>query len=538
MRLFRYRGRFVQGVLLFLRVLVSYKLLALRNTFLSSEQRKTRLKRLHSRNAFMLRERMVEMRGVLIKIGQFMSSRVDILPEEYTDELSKLQDRVPPTPFRDIALRVTTELGPLDEVFSSFDEKPIASASLGQVHRACLRDGEDCIVVKVQYPGIEEVIAADIRMLRFVVGILGVLFRQINFELIYTEFSRIIFEELDYIQEGKNAEAFAKNFSGNPHVKIPAVYWPYTTKKVLTLEYLEGVKVIDFDELDAQGIDRKETARALAKAYCQMLFSDGLFHGDPHPGNIFVRPGPVLVLVDFGMVGRIRGPLRDGLRRGFAAVVERDSLGLVRALVDLGFIPLSKDLQPLVLFVDRILEKYRDISPGEFKAMDLEEIGRDIQEALQLNPAVQIPNDFFLFGRVLGMLNGLGSRLDPETNIIEIAAPFASRFMFTENTTAEGFLTQAGTAIRSLPALPKLLTDFLVTTDRGETKVKITSQDIAEELRSIAGIGRGAILSLLVVGAGLAAVVFRISHFDAESEWAAIVSGVLLVWLLLALRKK
>ncbi len=536
MRFFQYRGRFVQGVVIFLRVLTSYKLFSLRNAFTSPARRRDRLKQLHVRNARMLRERMIEMRGVLIKIGQFLSSRVDLLPEEYTDELSKLQDQVPPTPFKEIARRVTEELGPMDKVFSSFDEEPIASASLGQVHKACLRSDE-CIVVKVQYPGIEEVIAADIRTLRFVVRILKLLYRQINLDVIYSEFSRIINEELDYLQEGRNAEIFAKNFSNNPRIHIPLVYWPFTTSKVLTLEYLDGIKITDFEEIDKQGIDRKEISRILAEAYAQMFFSDGLFHGDPHPGNIFVRPGPEVILVDFGMVDRISAPKKDGLRRAFIAIVDRDALGLVRALVDMGFIPLTHDIQPLVQFVDRVLQKYRDISPSEFKAMDIEEIGKDIMDALQLSPSIQIPNDFILFGRVVGMLNGLGSRLDAETNIIEIAAPYAKRFIKAEEFTVSGILQQAGSAGRSLISLPKLLTEFLITTSRGETRVEITSQDVVVELRSIVRIGRSSIIALLLVGTGLSAVALRISGFDTESSGLAIGSALLFLWLLLSLRK-
>ena len=536
MRIFQYRGRFFQGVFLFFHVLLSYKLLGLRNTFSSPLRRQARLKELHARNAFMLRERMIEMRGMLIKIGQFLSSRVDILPEEYTGELSKLQDQVPPAPFAEIALRVSQELGPLKEVFSSFDEKPIASASLGQVHRACLRDG-DCIVIKVQYPGIDEVIAADIRTLHFIIRILRMLYRHINLDVIYSEFSRIIHEELDYIQEGKNAEAFRRNFAKNPRIRIPIVYWPFTTSKVLALEYLDGVKITDFAEIDRQGISRKEVGRILAEAYAQMFFSDGLFHGDPHPGNIFVTAGPEVVLVDFGMVDRISPPKKEGLRRAFTAVVERDSLGLVRALVDMGFIPLTKDIQPLVLFVDRILQKYRDISPGEFKAMDIDEIGDDIMEALQLSPSIQIPNDFILFGRVVGMLNGLGSQLDPETNIIEIAAPYAKRFISAEGLSASGILSQGITVGRSLIGLPKLLNDFLVTTSRGETRVEITSQPIVRELRAISRVGKGFLLAILTTGAGLAAAVFRINHFDVESAWSLVACGVLFLWIVVILRK-
>ncbi len=536
MRTYRYRGRFFQGVSLFLRVLLSYKLFGLRNTLASAEKRRERLKRLHAKNALMLREKMIGLRGSFIKIGQFMSSRVDILPEEYTDELSKLQDQVPPAPFHDIVQRVTEELGPMEEVFSSFDEVPIASASLGQVHRACLRDG-DCIVVKVQYPHIEEVIAADFRTLKFIVGILGFLYPRINLNVIYSEFSRVVFAELDYIQEGRNAEIFARNFAESQKIKIPMVYWPFTTAKVLTLEYLEGIKITDFDEIDRQGIDRREIARLLAEAYAQMFFVDGFFHGDPHPGNIFVRSGPEIILVDFGMVDRISGPMREGLRRAFIAVVDRDGLGFVRALVDMGFIPLTKDIQPLVHFVNRILEKYRDISPREFKSMDIVEIGRDIQEALQLTPSIQIPNDFILFGRVIGMLNGLGSRLDPDTNIIQIAAPFAKRFIRAEEMTAAGLAKLARVTGRSLIALPKLLNDFFVTTGRGETRIEITSEDIVGELRRISRMGRGFILAVLAVGLGGAATFLRINRFNTESAWAAACAGVLILWIVLLLRK-
>ena len=531
-----YRSRFIKGVLLFLRVLLSYRLLSLRNMFASPLVREARLRRLHAENALMLRERMVEMKGVLIKVGQFMSSRVDILPQQYTDELSKLQDQVPPTAFSDIARRVTEELGPIDRIFSSFEQEPIASASLGQVHKACLKDGE-CIAVKVLYPGIEEVIAADIRTFKFVIRILRLLFRQINLDMISTEFIRIIQEELNYLHEAKNAETFSRNFAHSRHIRIPVVYWQYTTSKVLALEYLEGIKITDLDAIDRAGIDRKGVARMLAEAYAQMVFSDGFFHGDPHPGNIFVRPGPEIVLVDFGMVDRISATKREGLRAMFAAVIDRDARGFVRALVDMGFIPLTKDIQPIVHFVERLFQKYRDITGTELKAMTIDELGDDVLEALRISPSVQVPNDLILLGRVIGMLNGLATQLDPETNIIEIAAPFAKRFITANEFTPESILKQTALTARSLVRLPQLVTDFLVTTSRGETRVDITSHDIVAELKKIHRIGRGFILAILTVGAGLASVAFRINHLSAESAWSLGVCGVLLLILFWVLRK-
>jgi predicted unusual protein kinase regulating ubiquinone biosynthesis (AarF/ABC1/UbiB family) len=531
-----YRGRFLQGLLLFLRLLLSYKLLALRGLLSTEEVKDDRLRRLHARNAAMLRRKMIEMRGVLIKIGQFLSSRVDLLPEEYTAELSKLQDQVPPAPFAEIRQRVVDELGPMEQVFASFDEVPIASASLGQVHRACLRDG-DCIVVKVQYPGIEEIIAADMRTVKVIVRLLRFLYPQVNLDVIYEEFSRIVMEELDYLKEGKNAETFAANFRGNDRIKIPLVYWPYTTSKVLTLEFLEGIKITDFAEIDRQMIDRKEVGRLLAEAYSQMFFQDGFFHGDPHPGNIFVRPGPEIVFVDFGMVDRIPRPQREGLRRAFTAIVDRDGLGMVRALVDMGFIPLIKDIHPIVVLVDRLLAKYRDMSLTEFKAMDLDEIGDDVVSALRVSPSLQIPNDFILFGRVVGMLNGLGSQLDPDTNLIEIAAPFARRFIQAEEAGLAGLAKQARLTARAAVRLPKLLEDFLVTTRRGETRVEITSSDIVRELRRIHDMGRGFIFAILCVGAGAAAALFRLAGQNTEALWSGGAAAVLFAATVVFLRR-
>jgi predicted unusual protein kinase regulating ubiquinone biosynthesis (AarF/ABC1/UbiB family) len=203
----------------------------------------------------------------------------------------------------------------------------------------------------------------------------------------------------------------------------------------------------------------------------------------------------------------------------------------------MGFIPLTKDIQPLVQFVDRILQKYRDISPSEFKAMDIEEIGNDIMEALQLSPSIQIPNDFILFGRVVGMLNGLGSRLDPETNIIEIAAPFARAFIRAEEARPERILKQAGAVARSLVRLPKLLEGFLVTTGRGELRVEISSRDIVRVLQHIHNIGRGFILSIFAAGAAAAAVVFRINWFDTEALWCASAAAILLLAAIYFMRK-
>jgi ubiquinone biosynthesis protein len=238
------------------------------------------------------------------------------------------------------------------------------------------------------------------------------------------------------------------------------------------------------------------------------------------------------------MVDHIPASKKAALRRAFSGIVDRDALGLVRSLVDMGLIPLTNDIQPFVQFVDRILEKYRDISPSEFKSMDIEELGKDIMEAFRLSTSIQIPNDFILFSRVVGMLNGLGSQLDPENNIIEIATPFAKRFILSDEMSVSGMLRQAGTTGRSLTKLPKLLADFLVTTGRGETRMEITSREIERELKALSRMIKGLILAFLTAGTGMAAVLLRINHFDVESAWLAAFCGILLLWIVKLVRKR
>jgi len=250
---------------------------------------------------------------------------------------------------------------------------------VGQVHKACLRDG-DCIVVKVQYPGIDEVIEADMRTVKAIMRILRLLYSRVNLDVIYTEFSRIVTDELDYIKEGRNAETFARNFKDDTGIRIPLVYWPFTTSKVLTLEYLEGIKINDVTEIDARGIDRKEVSRMLAGAYARMFSSTGSFTATLTRGTSSCAPVRRSSSWTSGWWTASRGrsaKVCEGLHghRG-----PRCAGRSARARGH-GFIPLTKDIRPLVSLVERLLAKYRDMSLTQFKAMDIDEIGDDVLEA-------------------------------------------------------------------------------------------------------------------------------------------------------------
>ncbi len=470
-----------------------------------------RRSRLHQRKATRLYDLAVELKGVLIKLGQFMSARVDLLPREYTDVLSRLQDSVPPAEIASIRRRLRAELGNNpEEVFHSFNENPIAAASLGQVHEARLASGLR-VAVKVQYPGIERIVHTDLRAARYALAFLQRFFPQVRFNVLYQEFSRILLQELDYIQEGRNAERFYGLFKDDDRIVVPRVIWEHTTTRVLTLEFVEGIKITDFDAIRAAGVELPALASLLMESYMMQLFSHRFLHGDPHPGNLFVRPsrdgggGPSLVFVDFGLMQPLTLSMRDGIKTTVGGIIDRDIPRIVRGLVDLGFIARGRDIGPIEAIAASFIERYRDISPKAFRDIGLADIAHDLEQIFTLSSAIQIPNNFILIWRTLGMLNGICSRLDPNLNIIELAKPYAVPFIQSDEGLIDRVLRITQEVGRSAMALPKALETFLEAANRGEFKTRMSSEDVAGALMRLHSLVSRAILgafllALLVIG--------------------------------------
>ena len=479
------KQRILKIILLTLKIFLSYKVLGFKKPFSKEESFRQKQKRLHQKNAEMLFESATNLKGVLIKIGQFLSARVDFLPDEYTDVLSKLQDQIPPADFNIIKKRLIEELGEEPSIiFKSFNEEPIAAASLGQVHEAVLKNG-DKVAVKIQYPKIEDVVKADLKALKWVVKFLRRQFKDINFDVLIEEFSKILQDELNYIHEGRNAEIFYDNFSDDKDIIVPKIYWEYTTLKVLTLQFVEGIKISNIEEIEKANIDKKKLATLLLGSYMKQFLINCFFHGDPHPGNLFVQEGPKLVFVDFGLMQRIPSHMREGLLNTGLSVIKRDATGIVQGLIDLGFLSRKDDIRGIERVVGYFMEKYRDITPREFKNININEISQEIHDLLKAYPSVQIPNNFILFARTMGMLNGISSKLDPDLNIIEIATPYAKRFAYEGKGLAEGTIAKAKELGISLTNIPRQLEDVLRISNRGEFHMYITSKDINNILTNI-----------------------------------------------------
>jgi len=508
-----YKKRFLKGLLIALRIIISYGLFNILTILMAGYKKEQRLKALHRRNAVFFREKAIEMKGVMIKVGQFLSSRVDFLPDEYTSELSLLQDSIPPHDYSKIRERMIEELSaPPENVFLSFDKDPIAAASLGQVHEAVLKDGQR-VAVKIQYPDIEKIIETDIRTLKAVIRLFRGRFGRINFDMLHEEFSRILRAELNYLEEGKNAERFSQNFEGDEKVIFPRVYWEYTTKHVLTLEFVEGIKITEYDVLKASGIDSKEIATLLGEVYSRMIYLHGFFHGDPHPGNIHVQPGPRLVFVDFGIVQAIPERIKRELRRFANAIVERDPENAVDSLRKMGFILEGADYKAIIDFAQSLMDKYRDITPKELKELTVDHIYKEIENVINVLDFIQIPNNFILLGRTIGILNGISSKLNPEVNIIEIGTPFIKDFL------RGGKMEQIELVLKDLKdtgiklwRIPSLMDEFFHRANRGDLVVKMSHSDTEKITDQFASITRIMMLVILTVTTAVAALFFEMIH--------------------------
>ncbi|SEQ61124.1 AarF/UbiB family protein [Arthrobacter sp. OV608] len=415
----------------------------------------------------------VDLGGLMIKVGQFLSSRLDVLPPEITTELAGLQDEVPPVPFPAIRALAEKELGvPLERAFAWVEETTIAAASLGQAHRARLlpadaaETGLKDVVIKVQRPGIDVIVDVDLAALRKVGGWLSrfrVVSSRADVPALVMEFAQTSFEEIDYLHEAANSERFGVDFADDDRVAVPRVAWERCTRRVLTLEDVTAIKITDVAALKAAGIDPAQVAPVFASVMFDQLFTNGFFHADPHPGNIFVTPAPAgagglpwkLTFIDFGMMGEVPASTRSGLRKLLIAAASRDGKGLVAAIGDVGVLMPSADVAGLERAMTQLFGRFggmgfaelREVDPREFRDFAVE-FG-DVVRSLPF----QLPENFLLIIRAMSLTSGVCSSLDPRFNLWDSVEPYAAQLLRDERgnllqDAAQQALEAAGLALR------------------------------------------------------------------------------------------
>jgi predicted unusual protein kinase regulating ubiquinone biosynthesis (AarF/ABC1/UbiB family) len=509
----------------------------------------------------------IQMGGVMIKVGQFLSARLDVLPREVTDELAGLQDEVRPESFEDIRRVAEQELqGPLSEQFAEFIRQPVASASIGQVHGARLRPGEMVkaspegenlpageslpaqVVVKIQRPGIQEIVDVDLAALRVVGGWVQYyrpIRKRVSVPALLEEFSRSLYEEMDYLAEGKNAETFAANFEGYPGVCVPRVIWSRTARRVLTLEDVTAIKITDYAAIDAAGIDRAEVAARLFDTYLKQIFEDHFFHADPHPGNLFVeadkrdpQTGKMswkLIFVDFGMVGRVPTNMMAGLREMLIAIGTRDGARVVEAYRTLGVLLPGTDTDLLTRMSSRVFERFWGKSTSELAGLSHHEAVEFVREfeGLLTEMPFQAPENMVLLVRCLGILSGICTGLNPDFNVWTSIAPYARKLVEAESGGGLGTIVkELGANLRPLLTLPRKTETLLELLEQGRLEVR--NPDLRNPLYQI---NRG--LRGLTAAVVFAALVFAAVQLGLAGQvtWSRVLGGAAVLALVGVMRK-
>ncbi len=433
-------GRFLMIAQMVVRIYSGYKLIQLYGRLFTQQGQAERYARHHRRSAELIYRTALRLEGWLVKACQFIGSRADILPPEYIEVLSQLHDRVPPRPFTIMKQRIEEELGqPLEVVFSALSSQPTAAASLAQVHEATLLDGQR-VAVKVQYPDIAALVDLDLRNISFFVEWLARLEPRYDFRFILKELRRYIPLELDFIHEGHNAETVARNFASRGNdVLVPRIYWEYTTAHLLVMEFMEGIKVTEVEALRQAGIDTRKVAQKLTEAYLQQILLDGLFHADPHPGNLLVQPGPRLVFLDFGLTKDLPPEFPAEMVRLTTAIVRQDADEIVASFHRLGFVTKNGGSESLLVLGEAMLGHSVKENKAYADPEMVERFNDELAAALRKDPIIEAPGDLVLVGRVMGLLSGLGKQLGSEVNLFSTLLPYlVSQNANPDRVTAQG----------------------------------------------------------------------------------------------------
>jgi predicted unusual protein kinase regulating ubiquinone biosynthesis (AarF/ABC1/UbiB family) len=489
------------------------------------------------KQAIWIRDTFLELGPTFIKLGQLFSTRADLFPVEYVEELSKLQDRVPAFGYAQVEEIIQRDLGKtIPELFASFDPIPLAAASLGQVHLAKLHTGEE-VVVKVQRPGLHQLFTIDLEILR---GIAKYFQNHPKWGQggrdwlgIYDECCKILWEETDYIGEGQNADTFRRNFRSQDWVMVPRVYWRYSSTRTLTLEYLPGIKISHYEGLEVAGLDRQAIARQSATAYLQQLLTDGFFHADPHPGNVAVDPKTgALIFYDFGMMGRIAPATKAKLMDTLLAIAGRNADRVVRGLVDLGAIAADADTDPIRRSIQYLLDNFLDQT---IEGQSISQITDDLYDIAYGQP-FRFPATFTFVMRAFSTIEGVGKGLDPDFNFMAAAQPFAFQIMNNNGnspTDPNAFLAEIGRQAAqvgtSALGLPRRIEDTIDKLERGDLRVRVRSSETDRYLRRLGAMQQNTNYAILVATFTLSATMLFVNQYAIAAGGVGVIAVVTFV---------
>lgn len=533
------------------RVVVSYLSLRFQARFRSPAAIEALTRKKNLRNARRIQRVISSLQGLFIKVGQLISIMTNFLPEEFRAQLEGLQDQVPPRDYGDIEKRFREEFDGKapSELFAEFDTRPIASASIGQVHRAKLPSGE-AVAVKVQYPDIEEIVRIDLRALRRIFRVISYFIPYKGLEGIYREIRDMILQELDFRAEADNITRIAALFVGRRDVGFPRVVRELSTSRVLTTEWIDGVKVSDRARLAALGVDRGKLARGVVTAYCQQIFTDGVYHADPHPGNLMVRKGPSgevnIVFIDFGAVAEVSPRMRRGIADLIGAALARDTSKLVQAMKDMGFIARGADPAIFDKVIDFMHQKFQE--EIQLESFSLKDVKFDPERSLQnladlrrmdvslkdLAEHFHVPKEWILLERTVLLLMGLCTELDPTLNPMEVIRPYLEEFVLGKDRDwSQLFVNTTKDVAVSVLALPSEIKKVIGKLQRGEVEVRFRGID--DHARLVYALGHQIIYAALTITSGAFGVIFDGRGEALRARYAFWTAGTFASFLMLSI---
>lgn len=498
-------------------VMLSYVRLHLVSKIMGKKYKEKRMVALHLKNAYRIKNAILELQGLFIKVGQLLSILTNFLPEQFQGPLEGLQDKIPARPYAEIQQRIEKEFGkkPLD-LFAHFEEVPIAAASIGQAHRATLHEGTE-VVVKVQHANIEQTAQIDLEIIEKLTNLVSRFMDIKGMEYAYTQVRKMIEEELDFKKEAVAMEIIRSNLKDEPGLLIPKTHPEFCTQRVLCTTFYEGVKISNLPQLEAWGLDKTDLAKRLVHAYCQMVFKDGFYHADPHPGNILVQESGAMVLLDFGAVAALKPEMRTGFLQLLEGAVKNDTEKIINSLMALGFIA---DEKAAIKVAEKVIDALRNFLENEvqFDGLNLKDI--------QINPfesslfslitdiglqgiadVVQVPKDYVLLNRMVSLLLGICSTLDSQMNPIDVVQPYFREFMLGERGDVVNFVKDLlQRTVTNLLAMPGDIQKVLKKLRRGELEIKIEGQ--VEKTNIMYALGQQLIYTFLMIAIGGFAYLF------------------------------
>jgi ubiquinone biosynthesis protein len=541
------KRRFLKAYITTFTVIRSYVWLRYLGKLFGPAYREERITALHQKNAKRIEEAILMLQGLFIKVGQAFSIMTNFLPEEFRAGLQNMQDAVPPRPYSQIEARIIEELGKKPpEVFVTFQKEPIASASLGQVHAATTKEGRK-VAVKVQHMGVEEMCRDDLKIMKRILRVVKWFVKVRGLDNFYQEIQSMITDELNFDSEAKYIEEIAANFADSDTVIIPNVIPEYSTKRVITMEYVDGIKITDRDRLIENGIDPSALAQTLVGTYCQMIFVDGVYHADPHPGNILVNAEGKLVFLDFGAVGYLSQTMRNGISSFLEAIIKGDEDQLLDAFRTMGFLRTGANQSEAAAdIIEHFHRKFQEeirienlslsaVKIDTRKGLDaLAEVWRMDIGIKELSKAFYMPKEWVLLERTGLLLAGICTHLDPEMKPTETIRPYLQEFVLGKDEDwSEMLFNLSREKLLAFLALPNQIDKVITRSLQGKITFRVAGIKTGSELLYAAG--QQMIFTLLALASGGLGIYFMEKGDHTLARYSAYAVGGFLVAIVLSM---